>query len=268
MDWNEQINQIKVNRKYRHLELPDETILDVLRQAEKEGGSQKIIIQKARKKIHNIVAAYLGDINYTQAKKNLIDAFQTTDDKQKKQVCREILSQHDTTKERLVYYQAFFEFIITICGYPRTVLDLACGLNPFALPFSGFPNTTRYYAYDIHKPRVDLINHFFSLCGMQSLAECRDVLVRPPKIRADAAFLFQEAHRMEKRRSGSSSELIYAINAKFIFISLPARSLRTRHDLQMTMRRLMQEIISDKFMLINERVFDNEILFCLVRKSG
>ena len=64
-----------------------------------------------------------------------------------------------------------------------------------------------------------------------ALAEVRDILVRPPQVEADAAFLFKEAHRLEKRRKGCNRALWSALKVKYLFVSLPRRSLDGKRDL-------------------------------------
>lgn len=268
MDQTELLEKIRTSRKYRNMDLPDETILDLIDQAGKEGLTGREIDKCVKEKLHNIVADYLGDVDYANTLKYLQDTFRDNNTHQIKHVCQQILSQHQTTRERLPYYESFFDFIIEICGNPRTILDLACGFNPIALPYSHIPVTTCYHAYDIHKARIDLINHFFLLSGRQALAECRDVLVRTPNVRADAVFLLLEAHRMEKRRKGSSAELIREVHAEYYFISFPSRSLNGRHDLRESMRHLLMRLISDDFDLLEERIFSNEMIFCVKKKNG
>ena len=56
-----------------------------------------------------------------------------------KEFCLEILARHDSTRERIPYLSEFYEAILEIAQTPRIILDLACGLNPFALPFMGLP---------------------------------------------------------------------------------------------------------------------------------
>jgi 16S rRNA (guanine(1405)-N(7))-methyltransferase len=124
------------------------------------------------------------------------------------------------------------------------VLDLACGLNPFALPWMGLPATTRFFAYDIHPARIELIDEFLRLSGHEPLAEVRDILVRPPEVEADAAFLFKEAHRLEKRQKGCNHKLWAALKVKYLFVSLPRRSLDGQRDLRERMQALVAASIS------------------------
>jgi len=127
------------------------------------------------------------------------------------------------------------------------------------------PAECDYHAYDIHSPRVELVNDFLDLSGRRRLTEVRDILVRPPEIEADAAWLFKEAHRMEKRRRGSSRDLFAALKTRMLFVTLPNLSLRGTRDLQARMRSLIASATSGRSWKIEEIPFPGETLFCITK---
>jgi len=114
----------------------------------------------------------------------------------------------------------------------------------------GLPLSTRLYAFDIHQPRIALINQFFSLVGLEPLAKMSDVLVDPPVENTDAAFLFKEAHRMEKREPGCSRSFWLAIRARFLLISLPSVSLHGKFNLTAKHRKLVDAILGANLHII------------------
>jgi len=235
--------KIQSSRKYQELGLPEETLRNLLEQELARHAKPAEALKSARAKMNNIMAPYLGDPDYTQAAEDLQQAF-AQGEAAVQATCTEILRQHDSTRERLSYLEDFYAGIRSVCGQPRSVLDLACGLNPLALPWMGLPADCCFHAYDIHPARVALINEFLRLNGREPLAEVRDVLVRPPEVSADAAFLFKEAHRMEKRQKGCNRGLWAALHVKYLFVSLPKRSLDGRRDLRERMRALVDNSIN------------------------
>lgn len=130
----------------------------------------------------------------------------------------------------------------------------------------GLPVSTRYYAYDIHRPRVDLINHYFRLPGLQPLATQQDIQVDPPQIDADAAFFFKEAHRFEQRQRGSSLKMWRALNVGTILVSLPTSSLNGRHNLLERQRALVYGALEDEHWPVTELAFETEMVFCIEKK--
>jgi 16S rRNA (guanine(1405)-N(7))-methyltransferase len=267
-DVNDLVEKISKSRKYRNTGIPRKTIEDVLNQELARFAKEGDALKSARAILHNVMAPYLGDPDYEAEEKRLEAHCASEDKKDLDSFCREILMRHDSTRERMPYLEDFYKTINDIAQQPKVILDLACGLNPFALPFTGFPNNISFHAYDIHKPRVDLINSFFSCEGIAPLAEVRDVLLDPPQIAADAAFLFKEAHRMEKRRKGSSRDLVHSLNAKVIFISLPNRSLDGQRDLHQRMDALFQQISTGLECETDCLEFPGEKLYWIKRIDG
>lgn len=267
-DVNELVEKIAESRKYRHTGIPKQTIEGVLRQELARFPKEAEALRSARAILHNIMAPYLGDPDYEVEGKKLEAISASKDKAALTGFCGDILARHDSTRERTPYLADFYKTINEVAPQPRVVLDLACGLNPFALPFMGLPDDVHYHAYDIHQPRVDFINRFLVSQGLEPLAETRDVLLDPPKINADAAFLFKEAHRMEKRRKGCSRGLVEALNAKVIFISLPNRSLDGQRDLHQRMDALFQQISAGLGDETTSHEFPGETLYWIKKTHG
>ena len=233
--------EILQSSKYRSYEIPRETVLNLLVQENLKYRDRKSLVKAVRQKLHNIIAPYLEDLDYEQAAAWL-DDLEPDDAAALMETCERILSAHASTRERMPILKDFYQAIFQVIGRPVSILDIACGLHPFSIPWMGIPNEVVYYAYDIHGPRVALINKFFKLIGLQPAAEVRDVLVNPPSRAADTALLFKEAHRMEQRKKGCSRDFWQQLNVHYLLVSLPSRSLSGQHDLTDRNRRLIDEI--------------------------
>ena len=255
-------------RKYRELGLPVETVRDLLAQELPRHHSQKDALDAVRRKLHNVVADYLGDPDYPAATQLLGEAFASSDPAQIQAACRQILSAHASTRERLPLLEDFYVRLWQVTGAPYTVLDLACGLHPFGFPWMGLPASTRYYAYDIHSPRLDLIDHYFNLQGLAPLARCQDVLVSPPQVVADVAFFFKEAHRFEQRQHGCNRGFWQALKVDWLLVSLPTASMTKRHSLEEGHRRLVKNTLAGLDWPVTEVDFEGEMVFCIHKGQG
>ncbi len=256
------VDELLNSRKYRALNLPAETVRDLLEQELPRHRSGKDALKAVRHKLHTIVAPYLGDPDYDRVVSDLRAAAAAGPDALRA-ACTDVLAAHASTRERLQVLDDFYPRLFAVTGQPRSILDLACGLNPFSWPWMGLPASTQYHAYDIHAPRVAAINTFFETQGLAPLAEVRDVLVRPPEIEADVAFLFKEAHRMEERQRGCSRGLWRALNIRWLLVSLPAESLSGKFQLADRQRALVQQAIGGAGWPVTELVFGSEIVFCI-----
>jgi 16S rRNA (guanine(1405)-N(7))-methyltransferase len=231
-----------------------ETVLDLIQHAREQTDDPREVDHIVREKLHHLVAPYLGDPDYLECQHDLDTAYQTHDAQVIKTACQKILATHASTRERLPILPQFYERLFAFTGQPHVILDLACALNPFALPWMELPSDVQYYAYDLHQPRLDAINHLFVLNDMAALAIHQDILVNPPTVEADVAFFFKEAHRFEQRRRGCNHEFWQQIHARHLLVSLP----KTEQH-----RRLVQETIAGLPWQIHEIEFENEIVFCI-----
>ena len=127
----------------------------------------------------------------------------------------------------------------------------------------GLPAGTCYRVYDIHAPRVAFLNEYFRLEGIDGEAILSDILVTPPVEKADAAFLFKEAHRFEERESGCNRALWRSLKVKTLYVSLPPFSLTGRHDLTSKNRKLVTDSIAGEEWRVREISFSNEQVFVI-----
>ncbi len=249
--------------KYRGVEIPEDTLVDLFLQANQTASNKREAEKIARQKLHNIVAPYLGDPDYLKLtvenlRQNLLE-----NEIDRRNYCVNILNSHASTRERLQILDDFYPRLFNITGKPNRIMDLACGLNPFTLPWVGFSDQMTYFAYDLHKARINFIQLFFDCCYPAAHAIHTDILINPPIQKADVVFLFKEAHRMEQRLKGSTRRLLQKIDAEYILLSLPPVSLTGKRSLLAHNQQLVDEPIQGTNWLVTEVPFVNELVFCI-----
>jgi len=259
------IKRILDGRKYRDSGLNPDTIRDLILQEAPRYQSSKKLLKSVKRKLHNIVAPYLGEPDYEilTAKLEQINN-PSPESPEIKSFCEAVLAEHASTQERLPYMEDFYNRLFQRTGIPNIVLDLACGLHPLAFPWMGLPLSVQYHAYDIIQPRIDFINFYFTIIGLEPLAENRDILVNPPGIKADLGLIFKEAHRMEKRQPGCNRRLWADLKVETLAISLPTQNLSGTHSLLNQHRDLVHDNLPEKH-VVEEISIENEIVF-LIRK--
>ncbi len=254
------IQDILASPKYRSIDIPSEMIQSLYFQEIPHQKRLQDLHKAVRKKLHNIVAVYLGDTDYTQATLNLLEASQK-DEQAIKKVCLDILGSHISTQERISFLEVFYQEIFTRIGKPQTIIDLACGYHPFGIPWMQLDPDCQYYAYDIIKARIDLINTFFTIMNRPRLAYQQDILIHPPEITADVGFFFKEAHRFEQRQRGCNREFWHTLKVKHLLVSLPASSMTQRHDKSDQHRKLVYDTVKDFDWDIEEFQIEKELFF-------
>lgn len=257
------VAEIINSRKYRGLGIPPETVRDLLLHELDRGVSLKDALKETRRKLHNVVASYLGEPDYPHALDLLNTAYQSGDVREVKAACSQIMSAHASTKERLVILDEFYPRLWSLTGKPAVLLDLACGLNPLSFTWMGLERACQYFAYDLNQKRIDFINACFRLQGLTQPGVAGDVLLNPPQLRADTALLFKEAHRFEQRQRGCNLPFWQTLNVRWLLVSLPTSSLSGKHDLVEKHRKLVDGICHAQPWQVTEVLFANEIVFCV-----
>ena len=261
-DVEQMTERVLNSRKYAYMDLPAETVRDLILQEAAAGKSPKEVEKSMREKLHQIIAPYLGDPDYPQEEERLAEAAADGEDAVR-EWCLRMLSVHTSSRERIPQMSEFYQAIFERIGIPKRILDVACAFNPFAFPWMGLPKETAYYAYDLHTPRVHLINRFFKVYGLEPLAETRDILLNPPDVMADAAFFFKEAHRFESRKKGCNRNFWIALPVKTIVVTLPAENLTGQHQMRDRQRSLIEKNIEGLSWGLEETEIAGEMIFVI-----
>jgi 16S rRNA (guanine(1405)-N(7))-methyltransferase len=200
--------------KYRNVS--PETLARVASWALVRYRSDKEILKAAKRKLHQVYAAYLTPKAAARLSQLVAGP------QEPRATCLEAMSLHASTTERLPILEELYGRIFAITGVPQRVLDLACGLHPFGLPWMGLPEGSSYHAMDIDCELMARLGGFFA---NQIVAECRDILVRPPEEPADVAFLLKAVPCLEQQERGASLRLLRSLKARHGVVSFPVRSL-------------------------------------------
>jgi 16S rRNA (guanine(1405)-N(7))-methyltransferase len=272
---------IKNSRKYG--DTSEATIRQLAEEAARQHKKPKAAIKAVRARLHSIMAPYLGDPDYAAMAQQLTQAFATHDDERITQLCLQSLEAHLSTRERLPIMADFYAQIFAITGQPQTILDIACALNPLALRWM-LPETgnhysvssnrwmvngerVRFYAYDIHEPRIEFINHYFQLEGLEPLARVQDVAMHFPQEQADVALFLKEMPRFTRNYGDLGRPLLQALNVRWLVLSYPSISTHGGRNLTSRYRDFMQQLIDGLNWPVTELLFEGELVF-VIEKAG
>ena len=265
---------IKNSRKYG--DTSEATIRQLAEEAARQHKKPKAAIKAVRARLHSIMAPYLGDPDYTAVAQQLAEAFANQDEERITQLCLQSLEAHLSTRERLPIMADFYAQIFAITGQPRAILDIACALNPLALRWM-FPKNgkqwsvsgerLRFYAYDIHEPRIDFINHYLRLEGLDPLARVQDVAMNFPQEEADVALFLKEMPRFTRNYGDLGRPLLQALKVRWLVISYPSVSTHGGRNLTNRYRSFMHQLIDGLNWPVTELLFEGELVF-VIEKMG
>lgn len=187
--------------------------------------SLKEAIKAAKNKLHQIGGAYLDDSpNYAAWSRALAEAA-PSDPEALRTACREIMSHHASTKERLSILDEFYAAVLTDLAPVHSVLDIACGLNPLAIPWMPLAPGATYTAYDIYHDMTGFLNSFWPLVGIEGHAYARDIGPFIPPEPVDVALVLKTIPCLEQVDKSAGLRLLENLNAAHIVVSFPAHSL-------------------------------------------
>lgn len=215
---------VQGSAKYRHVA---PALIAAIGAAElAKGRSWKEAVKATKNKLHQVAGAYFPERpGYAH---QLAELAQAATPAARAEVCRTILAQHASTRERLPILDRFYTTLFADLPPIRSILDLACGLNPLARPWMPLPPDAVYYACDIFQDQVDFLNACFALLEMPGAAAVCDLLSGAPTQAADAALLLKALPCLEQADKGSAPRLLAQIAAPVVFVSYPAQSLGRR----------------------------------------
>jgi len=194
--------------------------------------SLKEAVKATKNKLHQVGGAYQeGGIDYAQALGCLAAA--TENETPLKDALRQAMAGHASTRERLPILDTFFQVCLAPIAPVRSVLDLACGLNPLAAPWMPLAPGARYTALDIYQDMVDFLNAAFAHLKLDGRAARANLLAEwpvepasePVYEPAQVAFLLKTLPCLEQLDKNAGARLLERIPAQHLLISYPARSL-------------------------------------------
>ncbi len=185
----------------------------------------KEAIKATKNKLHQVAGAYFeAQPRYADWLAELAAARDT----QLREVCLRIMRHHASTRERVGILSSFYTTTLAGSGPVRAVLDVACGLNPLAIPWMPFGAEVVYTACDIYSDMVAFLNAFFAIAGINGRAEVCNLLAAPPQQEADLALVLKVIPPLEQLEPGAGLQLLRALNAGHLLVSFPVRSLGGR----------------------------------------
>jgi 16S rRNA (guanine(1405)-N(7))-methyltransferase len=259
----------ELGAKAKFADLAPATIADVVQREYTRHGPGRPAFDAARKRLHRIRADYLGPLPAEAQLARLEAAVGAGDDAAAEATCLDLLDGHDSTRERLDVLAAFYRELWRIAGRPDSVQDLACAVHPFAWRWMGLPAQTRYLAYDNVRGFARAAERYLRAEGVAVAASWQDILVAPPSERADLAFFFKMYHCLEARRRGAGAELLQAVPARRVAVTLPTRNLGGRsRDIAGQHTPAIRETALAHRWSVTEAAFPNELLLVVDKHGG
>jgi len=209
----------------KHGRIAEEVIRRVGAEELPKRRSLKEAIKATKNKLHQVGGAYLeGGVSYDRWLDSLHSAAGEGEGPLR-DACREVMRRHASTAERLAILDTFYKTTLADLGPIDSVLDVACGLNPLAIPWLPLAPGAAYYACDIYQDMLDFLNAFFPLVEARGRAEVCNASQGAPPIRAQVALILKTIPCLEQLDKSAGLRLLESAQADWLLVSFPVRSL-------------------------------------------
>lgn len=194
-----------------------------------KGRKAKETVKAVRNKLHQVGGAYQEvSIDYAKLTGELAGLPTRLDNPALQAFCRRAMQQHVSTRERLPILEQIFSQALAPLAPVASLLDLACGLNPLALPWMPLAADAPYYACDIYSDQVAFLNRFLAHTGRPGRADLCDLTAELPVQPVQVALLLKTIPCLEQVDKTIGQRLLDGIPAEHMLVSFPVASLGGR----------------------------------------
>jgi 16S rRNA (guanine(1405)-N(7))-methyltransferase len=271
------VRGLRESRRYRSLSEP--ALIRVARWSLRSGRGRQSALKAAKRKLHQVYGAYLAPSAIASAERVAGRLAAGLIEEEQRSLCLEVLRQHASTAERLPFLERFYADLLEGLPPVGSVVDLACGLNPFAIAWMGLPAGATYLAVDIDQRLAAALNRLDSSLGVSlplagSASEgvavtglAHDLAGGSPPATGDLVLLLKAIPCLEQQEPGAGSRLLRSLDAPCVVVSFPARSLGGRErGMRQTYDRMLTKMVEGTGRTIERLEYPTETVYRLLRR--
>jgi 16S rRNA (guanine(1405)-N(7))-methyltransferase len=259
------VEQVQKGESYREIQV--ELIRSIGRRELREQRNLRAAVKATRSKLHQVGGAYLPNPpDYAGWVSQLEQLPPDRNTPELKRFCLETMRAHASTRERLPIVETFFYEVLAGIAPIRSILDLACGLNPLSLPWIPLDNDAVYYACDIYGDMVSFISHFFAHLRQNGRVWSCDLSQGFPEEQVHLALLLKAIPCLEQLDKGLPLRLLERIQAQHLLVSFPVTSLGGRgKGMRANYETHFRQLVSGKPWLLERLEFPGELAFLITK---
>jgi 16S rRNA (guanine(1405)-N(7))-methyltransferase len=255
------IRQASTSDAYKNIH-PD-VIRRVAESESNKGYKSRDLVKAIRSKLHQVGGAYFpGDFDGQCFSTELALLPHDLSAPEIKSFCLLKMKSHASTNERLAFLDNFFLDTLSDLAPIHSVLDVACGLTPLAIPWMPLAGGFHYTAVDMYMNLINAVEDFFHHTGVNGETIAGDMLSFPLDNPVDIVFVLKTLPCLEQQQKGSARELLDRIQARHILVSYPLRSLGgNQKGMRTNYEADFNSLVAGKSWAIKRFEFPSELVF-------
>ncbi len=230
--------------------------------------SFKEAVKATKNKLHQVGGAYFEKpVDYVRALREVRHAAQAGD-AVLREVCETLMGLHTSTKERVPILEEFYAETLGPLN-AGSVLDLACGLNPLAIPWMPLAEGATYYACDIYRDMMAFVDAFLEIAGVAGEAAPCDLTRSVPRRRVDVALILKAVPCLEQLDKNFGVDLLEAVDAHHLLVSFPVHSLTGKSKgMVENYTARFHDLVRGRPWPVRRFEFESELAFLLTKEVG
>jgi 16S rRNA (guanine(1405)-N(7))-methyltransferase len=187
---------------------------------------------------------------------------------------KELLGMHFSSKERIPFYEKFYERIFEVTGKPESVLDASLEFNYFSLPFMKL-NPLLFVGIECREELAKEMKEYFhaikeeGIKAKSFLLDLKELNFNSKKELIELnqgnefnlAFLLKLISGTE-RKKGTAKKLIELIPAEILVLSSRKESKTKKENVSFKEKKAMQKFIKENSLYLMKKIeFENETVF-------
>lgn len=222
----------------------------------------KEAVKTVKNKLHQVAGAYLDEKMPYPVWLETLRAARDLDDDQFRTTLRVLMGHHASTRERLPFLDEFYGTCLAGLSPLNSVLDVACGLNPLAIPWMGLAEGAGYTAVDIYRDMMGFLSNALALMPVKGQAMTSDVIAACPNQPVELALVLKTIPCLEQLDKSAGERLLDSLQAEVMLVSFPLRSLGGKNvGMAVNYEKRFIDIASTKRWQIKRFEFQNELVY-------
>ncbi len=256
------VDDIQSSAKYAMLSR--DLVEQIAREELKNQGSPAKALKSSRTRLHRLAGAFITQrLDYAKWLTILKD-LPAVSSQTHKETLKQMMLLHASTQERLPYLEKVYTDLFSLFPSPKSILDLACGLNPLAIPWMPIDNEVRYQAYDIVLPMLNFLSEYFTIFRPKTSISANNIVESMPEGDYDLVFLLKTMPLIAQMDKHAPHRFLDTLSFKTLVVSYPLKSLgRHQKGMEKTYRAQFEALIIDKPYTVQEYCLPNELFYII-----
>ena len=220
------IAKVKESPKYAQLDAP--LVKQIASEELRNQKDEKTALKTTRTRLHRLAGAFITTkLDYTKWE-DIFKDIPEDNQEARNEAAKQMMKLHVSTQERLPFLESFYQQALASIIPIHSVLDLACGLNPLAIPWMPLADDAIYYACDVVEPMLGFIQNYFEIINQNGEAFSSNLLTAIPSQKVELAIMLKLLPILDQVDPSASKRLLDSVQANHFLISYPSKSLGGR----------------------------------------